>query len=94
MVQEARDARERMLRDLAERRRTARQQLEALRAGRERLLEAFSSARAAFDDATDELTDALPAAREAADRAARDIDGDIEAEVRALDAEIGPERRR
>jgi hypothetical protein len=92
MVQEARDARERMLRDLAERRRTARQQLEALRAGRERLLEAFSSARAAFDDATDELTDALPAAREAADRAARDLDGDIESEVRALDAEIGPER--
>ncbi len=88
MVQEARDARERMLRDLAERRKVARQQLEALRAGRERLLDAFHSVRAAFDDATGELTDALPAAREAADSAARAVDDDIDEVVRELDAAI------
>lgn len=88
MVQEAKDARERMLRDLAERRKVARQQLEALRAGRERLLEAFRSVRGVFDEATDELVESLPAARSAADDAAKAVDDDIDAAVAELDAEI------
>ncbi len=90
IVAEARDARERMLADLAERRTASRRQLEALRAGRERLLEAFATARQSFDTLTDELTDSLPAAREAAERAAAEVEpGDEDPD--ALADELGLE---
>lgn len=93
MVQEARDARERILRDLAERRQVARRQLEALRAGREALLEAFASARSVLDDATDDLVDALPAARVAADEAARRVQEDLDEAVQELDREVSEDGR-
>ena len=51
--------RERVLRDLAVRRKKARQQVEKLNAGRERLLEAYDVVRRTIDEATDELSTSL-----------------------------------
>ena len=93
MVAEAQRVRERMLGDLARRRRHARQQVEQLMAGRERLLEAFDNVRQTIDTATNEMRTALPEARLAAEAAGRRFDqGDAEegeaAEVAALEGEI------
>jgi len=77
-----------MLRDLAERRKGARQQLEALRAGRERMLEVFASAREALDTATGGFEESLSSARDAADAAARGVDDDLDEAFAELDADI------
>lgn len=92
MVAEAQRVRERMLGDLARRRRHARQQVEQLMAGRERLLEAFDAARQTIEAATADLRGALPEARLAAEAAGRRFDQEgeppeVEA-VAALEAEI------
>ena len=80
MVVEAQAARERILSDLARRRRVAHVQVEQLRAGRDRLLEAYRMVRSTLEDVTDELQRAEHEAREAADAAARKLaEGDIEA---------------
>jgi DivIVA domain-containing protein len=71
MVNEAQAARERMLTDLARRRKAAVIQLEQLRAGRDRLLEAYRAVRASLDEITDELGHADEEARAAAEAAAR-----------------------
>jgi DivIVA domain-containing protein len=90
MVKEAQAVRERILRDLARRRRTAHQQLEALRAGRERLLETYAAARSIMDEATAELAVAEVEARAAAEAAALQLEEpeptieDLEAEVTAM----------
>jgi DivIVA domain-containing protein len=55
MVVEAQAARERMLRDLARRRDRAVAQLDALRAGKQRLLEAYTVVRVSLDEVTIEL---------------------------------------
>ena len=55
--------RERVLRDLAVRRKKARQQVEKLNAGRERLLQAYDVVRRTIDEATDELSTSLSDAR-------------------------------
>ena len=52
MVQEAQAARERMLADLAKRKRAAQAQIEQLRAGRDRVLESLQAARRSIDDIT------------------------------------------
>lgn len=52
MVVEAQAARERMLTDLARRKRAAQAQIEQLRAGRDRLLETLKSARRTVDEVT------------------------------------------
>lgn len=78
MIAETQEARERMIHDLAERRHAARQQLEALRAGRERLLDAFATARLAFDGLTDDVVVSLQDARAAADQAARLLPDDTD----------------
>jgi DivIVA domain-containing protein len=52
MVAEAQAARERMLADLAKRKRSAQAQLEALRAGRDRLLDTLKVARRSIDEMT------------------------------------------
>ena len=93
MVAEAQRVRERMLGDLARRRRNARQQVEQLMAGRERLLEAFDTARQTIDAATQDMRGALPEARLAAEAAGRRFDQDVAGEeddvaVAALEDEI------
>ena len=93
MVAEAQRVRERMLGDLARRRRNARQQVEQLMAGRERLLEAFDSARQTIDAATQDMRGALPEARLAAEAAGRRFDQEVAGEddevaVAALEEEI------
>ncbi|MGZ4681878.1 MAG: DivIVA domain-containing protein [Acidimicrobiales bacterium] len=69
MVAEAQKVRERMLNDLARRRKAFRQQIERLQAGRDRLLAAYDVVRETLDVATDELQVALPEARLAAESA-------------------------
>ena len=67
MVAEAQRVRERMLRDLVRRRKTLRQQIEQLNAGRERLIEAYAVVRRRLETATNELDIVLPEAKVAAD---------------------------
>jgi len=69
MVNEAQVVRERMLTDLARKRQTGRAQVEQLRAGRDRLLEALTVAQQSLDVALQDLLDAVPEARGAAERA-------------------------
>ncbi|MCU1485045.1 MAG: hypothetical protein JWN67_1791 [Actinomycetia bacterium] len=69
MVAEAQAVRERVLKDLARRRKAAATQLEQLLAGRERLLGAYDVVRTTLDEATRELTVAEREARAAADAA-------------------------
>jgi DivIVA domain-containing protein len=70
MVAEAQRVRERMLGDLARRRKAFRQQIERLQAGRDRLMSAYDVVRQTLDVATEELVVALPQARLAAEAAA------------------------
>ena len=88
MVAEAQVVRERVLRDLATRRKKARQQVEKLNAGRERLLQAYDVVRRTADEATTELTVSLSDARVAADAAARRIDDEPEPSLEQLDEEV------
>ena len=69
MVAEARIVRERILSDLSRRRTDAKVQLEQLRAGRQRLLDAIEVASAAVDEVNRELENSLPEARLAAETA-------------------------
>ena len=70
MVAEAQRVRERMLNDLARRRKAFRQQIERLQAGRDRLLSAYDVVRETLDVATEELQVVLPEDRLAAETAA------------------------
>ncbi len=88
MVAEAQAVRERVLRDLAVRRKKARQQVEKLNAGRERLLEAYDVVKRTVTEATDELTTSLSDARLAADAAGRRIDEEPEPTLEQLDEEV------
>ncbi|HUF31795.1 MAG TPA: DivIVA domain-containing protein [Acidimicrobiales bacterium] len=91
MVAEAQEVRERVLRDMARRRKLAHQQLERLLAGRERLLAAYEVVRGNLDDATGELTVAEAEARLAAQAVAEPDDGDEEP-MAALEAEVAAAR--
>lgn len=92
MVTEAQRVRERILRELARRRKTLRQQIEQLQAGRERLIESFAVIRETIEVATDELDVALPEAKVAADaalqRATEEDEDAIEADIAALTSEV------
>ena len=92
MVAEAQAVRERVLKDLARRRRLAHQHLEQLRAGRERLLEAYRLVRSTLDEATQELTVAESEARAAAERAALRAASQPEMTVEELEAEVAGAR--
>ncbi|HSL56416.1 MAG TPA: DivIVA domain-containing protein [Acidimicrobiales bacterium] len=92
MVAEAQAVRERILTDLARRRRAARAQLEQLRAARERLVEAYAVVRRTLDDATAELSVAVPEAKLAADAAARRVEAEAEMTVDDLEAELDAAR--
>ena len=85
MVAEAQKVRQRMLDDLARRRKQLRQQIEQLQAGRERLLGAYEVVRETLDVATEELHVALPEAKLAAESASLKAADDDEA---AFAAEI------
>ena len=86
LVVEAKTFRERILRDLAGRRKLARKQLESMRAAQERLLGAFTACAVAVESATGELHTALPEAKMAADDAAKRVTDDIEDVVVAMEA--------
>lgn len=88
MVAEAQVVRERILTDLARRRKAARAQLEQLRAARERLLEAYAVVRRTLEEATTELTVAVPEARLAAEAAGRRIDDEDDLSVEEIEAEL------
>jgi DivIVA domain-containing protein len=88
-VAEAQVVRERVLADLARKRKAARIHLEQLRAGRDRLLAAYEVVRRTLAEATGELEGVLGEARQAAGAAARRVEAEgdgperIEAELAA-----------
>ena len=88
MVAEAQIVRDRILRDLARRRKQMRVQVEQLRAARDRLVQAHEAVRASLDEAEEELNLALPNARSAADAAARRLEAEPELTVGQLEEEI------
>jgi DivIVA domain-containing protein len=71
VVDAAQTTRERIMADLSRRRKVAAVQIEQLRAGRERLLDAYKVVRRTLDEVTDELQRADAEARAAADAAGR-----------------------
>ncbi len=86
MVAEARAVRERMLGDLARRRRVAEVQLEQLRVARERLAAAYDVVRRTLDEVTAELDAAEPEARMAAEAVGRRLsDADAHPPLRIAD---------
>ncbi len=87
MVAEAQRVRERMLSDLARRRKQFRQQIERLQAGRDRLMAAYDVVRETLDVATDELQVALPEARLAAEAAALRAGDELEPTADQLERE-------
>src|SRR5439155_5661868 len=88
MIVEAQAVRERVLTDLSRRRRIAHLQVEQLRAGRERLLEAYRVVRRTLDEATDELSVAEAEARIAAEAAARKAAAEAEVTAAEIEAEL------
>jgi DivIVA domain-containing protein len=93
MVGEAHALRERVLADLVRRRSLARVQIEQLRAGRERLIEAYRVVRRTLDEATDELSVVEAEAKVAADSAARRAAAAPEGTVDELEADLTTARR-
>ena len=89
MVAEAKSLRERMLADLAERRRTARRQIEGARGGRDRIVEALRSAVVDVAGTIDGLEDMDSEIQQAADTSAGLVDDDIDQVVAELEAELG-----
>jgi DivIVA domain-containing protein len=89
MLDEAKHARERVLGDLVRRRALLQAQVEELRSGRDRLLEAYRVVKRTFLEATEALVQVE--ARVAAERVSNaneriDIEAEVAAEVAALDA--------
>ena len=90
MVNEAQLVRRRILEDLIRRRKVLRRQIEQLRVGRERLLEAYEVVGQTVEEATAELGVALVSATAAAERAGRRLlpDEVTDEDLHAMDAEI------
>ncbi len=94
MLDEAKAARERVLGDLVRRRALLKGQIEALRAGRDRLLDAYRTVKGTFLDATEALTQVEARAaveRTASGSEAIDIAAEIAAEIEKLDGPVAPE---
>jgi DivIVA domain-containing protein len=89
MLGEAQAARARVLGDLARRRKLGQVQIEQLRAGRERLLEAYRMVRRTLDEVSDELGRSEAEARAAGEEAGRRAAAEIEATLDELTAELG-----
>ena len=88
MISEAKAVRERILTDLAKRRRVAHVQLEQLRVAREKLLESFRDARRVADEASRGLSTAEVEARLAAETAGRRVGTEDLPTVAELEAEL------
>ena len=87
MVQEAKEVRQRMLDDLANRRQALRQQIEQLQAGRDRLSAAYDVVRETLAVATEELHVALPEARLSAEVASlQSVDTELDATITPITA--------
>ena len=82
MVQEAKEVRQRMLDDLANRRQALRQQIEQLQAGRDRLSAAYDVVRETLAVVTEELHVDLPEGRLSAEVASlQSVDSELEATI-------------
>ena len=82
MMQEAKEVRQRMLDDLANRRQALRQQIEQLQAGRDRLSAAYDIVRETLAVATEELHVALPEGRLSAEIASlQSVDSELKATI-------------
>ena len=95
MVAEAQAVRERMLKDLARRRKVLRQQIDQLQAGRDRLLAAYEIVFRTTAEATGELSEVLDAARDAARAAVAEAgaaEGDVDLDIVAAIEEVRRER--
>ena len=92
MLEEAKEIRAKVLGDVVRRRNVARVQVAQLRAGRERLLDAYRMVRETLDEVTVELGRAEDEARLAAERAGQkasaELAPDADAEIAALDPEL------
>ena len=88
MVQEARDVRERILTDLARKRRTHRMEVEQLRTVRDHLLESLSICQQGLASWVEELVQVVPRARAAAERAGLLVAAEPEDTVSEFEAEI------
>ena len=88
MIEEARAVRERILGDLARRRRVAHVQLEQMRVAREKLSEVLREARRTVDEASRDLSTAEVEARIAAEAAGRRVNAEPVPTVRELEAEL------
>jgi len=88
MVAQAKAVRQRMLRDFAERRRTARQQIEAARVAREGIVEAIRTATVRLDDTLGELDDSEAVVSRASDEAADAVLDDVDRVVAEIEAEL------
>jgi DivIVA domain-containing protein len=94
MLDEAKSARERVLGDLVRRRALLNAQIEALRGGRDRLLDAYRTVKRTFLDATGALAQVEARAaveRSASSNEAIDIAAEIAAEIEKLDVAIPAE---
>jgi cell division septum initiation protein DivIVA len=94
LVAEARLVRERMLDDLARRRRTIRTQVEQLRSGRDRLLATHAAVRAALDEIEAELERELPESRTAAALTGRRLQHEPAGSAAMIELEIDEARDR
>ncbi len=94
MLDEAKSARERVLGDLVRRRALLNAQIEALRGGRDRLLDAYRTVKRTFLDATEALAQVEARAaveRSASSNEAIDVAAEIAAEIEKLDVAIPAE---
>jgi DivIVA domain-containing protein len=87
MIEEAKNARERVLVDLVRRRALLNAQIEQLRGGRDRLLDAYRTVKRTFLDATEALAQVEGRAAEERAHAPEEVDiaGEVAAEIEALE---------
>ena len=88
MVAEAREVRERMLRDLAEKRKLARQKIEWARAGRAKILETLRETSDAVDGLIGDLAESDRWVGQTADSAAAGVVDDVDLVVAELEATL------
>lgn len=89
MVAEAQVVREKILDDLVKRRRNGRQQLDQVKAARDRMARALVAMQVHLDAAVEELDVSVPEARKAMEQAAKQVAVAGEAAATAGDAEAG-----
>ena len=87
-VAEAREVRERILDDLARKRRARRMEVEQLRTVRNKMLESLTSCRQLMDGLMAGLVDAMPQAAAAAERAGLRVASEPEPTANQIEAEI------